>query len=256
MSRDKLLGLLWSEGEPDKSRHALTQSLYHIRKALRVERIFLSGTDLRIDPTVLSSDVGDFLRAITEGRLGDAVALYRGPFLDGFYLNGDPDFEFWAATERDRFARSFSQSLETLAREAHEAGDRDAEISWRVRLVDQDPLNGAAMASLMTVLADAGEHGAALQRGRWHETRMRAELDLPPAPEVAELLAKLRRPSPPRGIAVPAEDAASLDVSSAPQSSAVAGAIPANAEGSTRRLQKLNPSVAWLGVAASLVFAI
>ena len=38
--RDKLLALLWSEGEPDKSRHALTQSLYHIRKALGVERIF------------------------------------------------------------------------------------------------------------------------------------------------------------------------------------------------------------------------
>src|SRR5689334_3047198 len=57
MSRDKLLGLLWSEGEPDKSRHALTQSLYHIRKALGVERIFLSGSDLRINPAVLSSDV-------------------------------------------------------------------------------------------------------------------------------------------------------------------------------------------------------
>src|SRR5690242_10411131 len=141
MSRDKLLGLLWSEGEPDKSRHALTQSLYHIRKALGVERIFLSGTDLRIDPAVMSSDVGEFQRAIDDGRWADAVALYRGPFLDGFYLNGDPDFEFWAATERDRFSRSFGQALETLAREARDAGDRDAEIQWRSRLADQDPLN-------------------------------------------------------------------------------------------------------------------
>ena len=44
ITRDKLLALLWSEGEPDRSRHALTQSLYHIRKALGVERI--SGGDL------------------------------------------------------------------------------------------------------------------------------------------------------------------------------------------------------------------
>jgi len=49
ISRDKLLALLWSEGEPEKSRHALTQSIYHIRKALGVERIFLSGADLRLD---------------------------------------------------------------------------------------------------------------------------------------------------------------------------------------------------------------
>ncbi len=198
MSRDKLLGLLWSEGEPDKSRHALTQSLYHIRKALGVERIFLSGADLRIDPAEITSDVGDFQLALAQGRLADAVSVYRGPFLDGFYLNGDPDFEFWAATERDRLSRAFAQSLESLAREARDAGDRQAEIAWRIRLADQDPLNGVAMAGLMTALAESGDHAAALQRGRWHEIRMQSELDLPPAPEVAELLVKLRRLAPPR----------------------------------------------------------
>src|SRR6478752_547523 len=100
MSRDKLLGLLWSEGEPDKSRHALTQSLYHIRKALGVERIFLSGADLRLNPAHITSDIGDFQQAIREGRYEDAVAEYRGAFVDGFYLNGDPEFEFWVAGTR------------------------------------------------------------------------------------------------------------------------------------------------------------
>src|SRR5438132_678398 len=94
ISRDKLLALLWSEGEPDKSRHALTQALYHTRKALRAEQIFLNGTDLRIDPEVLSSDLGDFERAVDNRRFEDAAELYGGPFLDGFYLNGDPGFDF------------------------------------------------------------------------------------------------------------------------------------------------------------------
>src|ERR1051325_184034 len=60
ISREKLLALLWSEGEPEKSRHALTQSLYHIRKALNVEKLFLSGADVRLSPGVLASDVADF----------------------------------------------------------------------------------------------------------------------------------------------------------------------------------------------------
>ena len=112
MSRDKLLSLLWSDGEPEKSRHALTQSLYHIRKALDIEKLFLSGADVRLNPGVLSSDVADFQRAIVEQRLAEAVGVYRGAFLDGFYLNGDPDFEFWVAAERDRFSRQYASALE------------------------------------------------------------------------------------------------------------------------------------------------
>jgi len=267
MSRDKLLGLLWSEGEPDKSRHALTQSLYHIRKALGVERIFLSGADLRIDPAAMTSDVGDFQLALTQGRLADAVSVYRGPFLDGFYLNGDPDFEFWAATERDRLARAFAQSLDSLAREAHDAGDRQAEIEWRIRLADQDPLNGVAMAGLMTALAEGGDHAAALQRGRWHEIRMQSELDLPPAPEVAEILVRLRKLSPPRE--TPSPDAAAA-VSPADSSSVLpATTVPAAVTSSSDTVvaARIDPRAqvtrrpkasvaAWMGLAATILIAI
>jgi hypothetical protein len=31
-----------------------------------------------------------------------ATALYRGDFLDGFYLDGSPAFEQWALLERER----------------------------------------------------------------------------------------------------------------------------------------------------------
>jgi len=193
ISRDKLLALLWSDGEPDKSRHALTQSLYHIRKALGVEKLFLSGADVRLNPGVLASDVADFQRAIADQRLAEAVGLYRGAFLDGFYLNGDPDFEFWVAAERDRFARQFASALESLAASAAVSGARAAEIRWRGRLVEHDPLNGPAVAKLMTCLMATGDHAAALQRARLHESRMRSALDLPPDRAVADLAAELRR---------------------------------------------------------------
>ncbi len=257
MSRDKLLGLLWAEGEPEKSRHALTQSLYHIRKALGVERIFLSGTDLRIDAAVLSSDVGEFQRAVTDGRHADAVSVYRGPFLDGFYLNGDPDFEFWAATERDRHARAFSQSLETLARDARDAGDRDAEIAWRIRLADQDPLNGAAIAGLMTALSENGDQAGALQRGRWHEIRMQADLDMPPAPEVAELLTKLRRATPPREAPRdPQDDAPTSALAARADETNVAASGARSVAANQRAPRAITRTLPWIGLATTLVVAI
>jgi DNA-binding SARP family transcriptional activator len=105
LSRDKLLGLLWAEGDPDKSRHALTQSLYHIRKALGGEKIFVGGSDLRLDPALVSSDISDFQAAVADRRFLDVVSMYAGPFLDGFHLNGNPEFDFWVSGERDRYAR-------------------------------------------------------------------------------------------------------------------------------------------------------
>lgn len=195
ISRDKLLALLWSEGEPDKSRHALTQSLYHIRKALDAERIFLNGADLRINPEALSSDVGDFQCAIVRRDLDAAVSAYAGPFLDGFYLNGDPEFDFWVSNQRDRFARQFSDVLQSLAESAQAAGDRPSETRWRTKLADHDPLNGPAVAALMTSLIASGDHATALQRARAYESRLKVELDLPPDRAVTDLVAVLRRRS-------------------------------------------------------------
>ncbi|MEO7085096.1 MAG: hypothetical protein ABI442_03195, partial [Gemmatimonadaceae bacterium] len=150
ISRDKVLALLWSEGAPDKSRHALTQALYHTRKALAGSQIFLNGGDLRINPTVLTSDVGDFQHALDEGRLSEVADLYTGAFLDGFYLNGDPGFDFWVSSERDRLSRQYADTLLALADEAAAAGDTSGERRWRGKLAEHDPLDGAATARLMT----------------------------------------------------------------------------------------------------------
>ncbi|HEX3868120.1 MAG TPA: BTAD domain-containing putative transcriptional regulator, partial [Gemmatimonadaceae bacterium] len=193
ISRDKVLALLWSDGEPDKSRHALTQALYHTRKALRAEQIFLNSGDLRLNPDVISSDVLDMQRAVDEGRLEDAAELYAGPFLDGFYLNSDAGFEFWVASERDRLARQHSALLVTLAARATAARDGTAERRWRERQINHDPLDSASVARLMTCLAAAGDRAAALQVARTYETRIRAELDLPADRAVTNLVAEIRR---------------------------------------------------------------
>jgi len=196
VTRDKLLSLLWADGDAEKSRHALTQSLYHIRKVLGVDRLFLGTADVRLDFSEISADVCDFQRAINEGKPDEAVALYEGPFLDGFYVNGDAEFEFWVSTQRTKFAQQYGDALESLGRLAAERSDRSAEVTWRVRLADHNPLNGLAVVAAMNCLAATGDRATALQLARTHEERMRKELDLPPDSGVAELAAVLRRGTP------------------------------------------------------------
>jgi DNA-binding SARP family transcriptional activator/Tfp pilus assembly protein PilF len=256
LSRDKVLGLLWAEGDPDKSRHALTQSLYHIRKALGGEKIFASGSDLRLDPALVTSDVGDFQLAIAERRFADAVALYGGPFLDGFHLNGNPEFDFWVSSERDRYARQFSSAVLALADESARAGDSAVELQWLERLADHDPLDGGVIARYMRCLIAAGDHSAALRRARSYKTRLREELDLPPDRGVMELVSELKRNAQAKARApenlsneAPTESPAigpspvSADLSQVPDS------VPVQARVGWWR------TAAWISAAAAVAFA-
>ena len=102
MSRDKLVGLLWPDVESDRARHSLTQALYNARRALRADDLFIVGSDIRLNHERLASDAREFEAAIDSGNLDRAVELYRGPFLDGFFVSGASEFERWSATHRER----------------------------------------------------------------------------------------------------------------------------------------------------------
>src|SRR5438128_1153505 len=124
LSRDKLVAHLWPESDTAHSRDLLKQACYALRRDLHEPQLFLSSTELRLNPAVISSDVAGFDDALEHGDWARAAALYTGPFLDGFYLNGTGDFERWVDDERARLTRSVSKALECLATDAATRGDR------------------------------------------------------------------------------------------------------------------------------------
>src|SRR5215212_5645797 len=85
MTRDKLTACLWPESAADNARHGLEQLLYSLRRQLP-GGLVLGADPLRLDSGVVSTDVADFSRRLAAGDLAGAVAAYRGPFLDGFFL--------------------------------------------------------------------------------------------------------------------------------------------------------------------------
>lgn len=253
VTRDKLLSLLWADGDPEKSRHALTQSLYHIRKVLGVDRLFLGTADVRLDFSEISADVLDFQHATGQGKADVAVGLYEGPFLDGFYVNGDAEFEFWVSTQRTKFAQQYGDALETLARQASDRADRPAEVTWRIRLADHNPLNGLAVVAAMNCLAATGDRAAALQLARTHEERMRKELDLPPDVGVAELAGELRRGTPSATPSIPEPRVAppvAVPGSRSAKLKRVLGFGPQPPEPPPTRLTR-NPQL-WMGMATAI----
>ena len=191
VSRERLLGVLWPESPPDRARHALSQTLYSLRRDLGAE-VVLSTPDLRLDTRLITSDVEAFRHAVAENKWREAAALYVGPFLDGFYLADAPEFERWVESERATLAVDGIRAIEIVAKEDAAAGRLGQSIdAWR-RLTRFDPLSARVACAYMETLSAGGDRAAALAHGNSYTDLVRRELDTAPDPAVQRLMARLR----------------------------------------------------------------
>lgn len=192
VSRDRVLAFLWPESNTERARNNLKQTLFQLRQELH-EDVFIRGAGpLRLNPDAISVDACDFQAALNRGNPTTAVTLYRGPFLDGFFLPGLAEFERWAESERAILAQRYAGALETLAGNAARQGDHHGASDWWRRLAAVDPINSRYALGLMRALAQAGDRSAALDHARVYEELVRAEDDTPPDPEVVDYAKQLR----------------------------------------------------------------
>jgi eukaryotic-like serine/threonine-protein kinase len=193
VSRDKLVAYLWPDSDEEHGRNLLKQACFALRRDLRAPELFV-GTllELRLRPTTIASDIRDFERALDHGDPARAVALYTGPFLDGFYLSGAEEFERWVEEQRARLLLRTSEALAALAAHAEGTGDVRACVQWWRRLTALDPFSARAALGLMHALDAVGERAEAVEHGRRYEVFVRLELGAEPASEVASLMDQLR----------------------------------------------------------------
>jgi DNA-binding SARP family transcriptional activator len=193
LSREKLLGFLWPESDSQHARNSLKQALYTLRRCVGTDVLIASGDLLRLDPSVIQVDLWEFEAARDGGRAADAVAVYGGPFLDGFFLAGLGEFEEWIEGERRRLERGRLEALEELAERSTAAGDHAAAIHWWRRASDADPVSGSVAINLMRALERIGDRAAALEHARNYEALLAADLGVAVDPEIRQFVDHLRR---------------------------------------------------------------
>lgn len=195
VTRDKLTGLLWPEIPDSEARHTLRDALYLLRGTLGEAAIGRNGGLLRVNREHLWTDVGAFRDALAAGDLEAAVALYRGPFLDGFYSRHGKDLELWIDATRKKLATRYEEALIALTRTAEERADHAAAVAWWRHLVAHDPLNTRFTIGLIKALAASGDPGNAMLSLHEHARILRDELGVAPPPEFQALETALGRES-------------------------------------------------------------
>ena len=191
-SRDKLMALLWPERDGEHARALLNQAVHTLRRSLGSDALVSAGDDLQFNPNAGTCDVIEFEAAHAAGDLARAAACYGGPFLDGFFLDKAPEFERWAARERDRLAVAQAEVLDRLGEAARQAGRLEEAVRWGRARTAHDPLDSRAALRLMEALEAAGNPAAAVQHAVAHQELLRDELEIDPTPEVLALAERLR----------------------------------------------------------------
>jgi len=218
--RDTLLGLFWPETDQKRARRALRQSLYYLRQSLGAATLLARGEEeIGLDESRLWSDVRAFETAIAKGHDEEALELYRGELLAGFFVAGAPEFEQWLDRRRAELRRKASDAAWSLAKASEAAANAAGAGYWARRSTAIEPFDEGRLAQALELLDRLGDRSGALQLYESFGRRLAQELEIAPAPETQALVARIRA-----RVGATGDDAtAEPDVSRAPDDLSPAG---------------------------------
>ena len=214
-TRDALAGLLWPDQSNQTARDNLRQTLAILRKAIgdaenaqspslditRNTIQFNLGSDHFVDAVAFTTLINacaahrhrhsETCPSCAENRR-QAVALYRGDFIDQFYLSDSDAFEEWAVLKRGRLRELALDALCQLA-EFHTAhGDHQQSLTYAQRQLELDPWCEEAHQQAMRALALAGRYSAALSQYETCRRGLADEIGVEPTEETKALYQAIR----------------------------------------------------------------
>jgi predicted ATPase/DNA-binding SARP family transcriptional activator len=192
--RERLAGLVWPDATDENARAYLRSALWRIRQALPAPDS-LAGDEINLGfnpaaPYWLDTAALEQAGAGASDlpRLMEAVGLYRGELLPGFY-------DEWVGPERERLHAVFNQLAQRLVDGLVDAQRWPETQQWAEFWVARAPAAEAAYRGLMLACdaqQDRAGVAAAYERCR---AALQAELAVEPSPATQALYARLRQPA-------------------------------------------------------------
>jgi predicted ATPase/DNA-binding SARP family transcriptional activator len=197
--RAELAGLLWGEKSEAVAAGNLRKALSNLNH--------LAGSHLTITRQTVAFDqasphwldVERFRSKLEAGppsqgpdQWREAVELYQGDLLQGFYVRDAPAFEDWLTGERERLKTLAVGALQRLA--AHYGTRRDPALGleYARRLLALEPWREEAHQHMMRLLAQAGQRSAALAQYELCRRLLQSEFGAEPLPETVVLYQSIR----------------------------------------------------------------
>lgn len=208
-SRHALANLFWADLPETDARRNLRGDLRKLRQVVDSYLIVTPQTVAFNFAAPHYLDVAHFRQLLAGApppeKLEQAAALYRGEFLEEFYIRQAPEFEAWVMQQRTQLQQQVVEAWLALAGHYQQQRQYEAGIVCIRQALALEPVREDAHRQLMRLLALHGQRGPALAQYEACREVLLQELDVEPAPETAELAEQIRsgslgpRPMPPNG---------------------------------------------------------
>ncbi|MBI3734490.1 MAG: AAA family ATPase, partial [Chloroflexi bacterium] len=190
LARERLLAFFWPDASRASAQQVLRTTLSGLRKTLGAalvvsdESVALaadSEVDARAFEARLSPPVAD------APRLTQTLDLYRGDFLSDFTLPGAPEFDDWAAVERERYRRLRVRGLMALSQLHEAARNYSAALDALDRALAPDPLQEDLQRAALRLHYLGGDRAGAIRRYEQFRRLLDDEMGVPPMAETRAL---------------------------------------------------------------------
>lgn len=198
-TRERLIGLLWSESDELRARASLRQALYDVRLAL--ERAGFDGLHstklaVAVEPGRIEVDVWAVLDMAKAGAVHPLLLETERP-VDSLLAEletVDPAFRVWLLAKRQAIHDRIVRHLELALRNGQ--GEPAERRDLAQALMNLDPTHEEAARMLMRLRADAGDVGAALSIYKRLWDFLEEEYDVEPSEATQNLAAAIRMAQP------------------------------------------------------------
>src|SRR5574341_1169996 len=199
--REALAELLWPESPLQSALAKLRYALADLRKVIgdgkaKPPYLLISRESLQFNAmSNYELDIAafkEFIKTNDPENLKQAVALYRGDFLEGFPSIESDSFEEWMIIKREQFERQVIEALHLLTDHHEQRGEYQRALPFAHRQIELEPWLEEAHQQLMRVLALDGQRGAALAQYEACKQILANELNVEPSRETARLYESIR----------------------------------------------------------------
>lgn len=199
VSRDHLCWLFWPDTEQAEAHRNLSHLLTHLRCALPGDEMLIFGDDtVLLDTEHVWSDSATFQKVLHYGQKTNpikaaeqAVALYHGPFVDSFALDGSNEYESWVTIQRAALEKCYLAALSLLADSAIHNQNYQTAIQHIQRAIAVDPFDESLHQRLMKSYVAAGNRVAAIREFDEYSDYLRKEMAMEPLPETEAVIRNL-----------------------------------------------------------------
>jgi len=204
-SREVLINLLFPKQSRQRARADFRNTLSVLKNSIGENRLVVDSSTIYLKTeNDLWVDVHEFRTLIAEEplktlpperqmqALTDAVRLYRGDFLSGFYLRDSVGFDEWQFLEQEGLRKDYASALQQLVMLLEDQEDFDKAIIYGRRWLALDPLEEAAHRELIRMYAASGNRTLALRQYEKCREILEKELGEDPEEETEELAGAIR----------------------------------------------------------------